>query len=204
MKNYICFNGEKVELSAAQVAKIKNAISIGKVKLGDVPEGECFKIGDYEFVMLEQFGDSAAVILKDLLHSEKKFGSNNNYQGSDVDKICEDFGCEIANKIGDTNLIEHEVDLTSDDGLKDYGKITRKMSLLTADLYRRYVEILDNYEIDKWWWLATAHSTPTHEDDCWVKCVSPDGNVSSYFYYGISGVRPFCILNSDIFVSVDK
>ncbi len=201
MKNYICFNGEKVELSAAQVAKIKNAISIGQAKLGNIPEGECFKIGDYEFVVLEQFGDSAAVILKDLLHEEKKFGSNNNYRDSAVDKICEEFGREMAIKIGDANLIEHEVDLTADDGLKDYGKITRKMSLLTTELYRRYVEILDKHKIDKWWWLATAYSTPTHKDVDWVKCVSPGGNVNSFNYGLINGVRPFCILNSDIFVS---
>lgn len=201
MKNYICFNGEKVELSAAQVAKIKNAISIGQVKLGDVPEGECFKIGDYEFVVLEQLGGTSSVILKDLLHEEKKFGSNNNYQDSDVDKICEEFGSEIANKIGETNLVPHMVDLTSDDGLKDYGEIKRKMSLLTTELYRRYVEILDKHKIDKWWWLATAYSTPTHEEVDWVKCVSPGGDFGSFNFINIYGVRPFCILNSDIFVS---
>lgn len=201
MKNYICFNGEKVELSAAQVAKIKNAISIGQEMLGNVPEGECFKIGDYEFIVLEQLGGTSAVILKNLLYDKKQFGSNNNYQGSDVDKICEEFGCEIGNKIGETNLVPHMVDLASDDGLKDYGEIKRKMSLLTTELYRKYVEILDKHKIDKWWWLATAYSTPAHEDADWVKCVSPVGFIYYFNYCYYYGVRPFCILNSDIFVS---
>jgi hypothetical protein len=94
------------------------------------------------------------------------------------------------------------VDLTSDDGLKDYGKIRRRASLLTADLYRRYVEILDKHKIDKWWWLATPHSTARHENASWVKCVAPSGYFGSDNYCGGGcGVRPFCILKSNIFVS---
>lgn len=201
MKDYICFNGEKVELSAAQVAKIKNAIGLKQTKLKSVPVGDCFKVGEHEFIVLEQSGDTVAVILKNLLYDEKQFGSNNNFENSDVDKICEAFGREIANVIGDKNIIEHTVDLTSDDGLKDYGKIKRKMSLLTTELYRRYVEVLDKEKLDAWWWLATAHSTPAHENSTWVKCVSPGGNINDGDCNGNSGVRPFCILNSDIFVS---
>ena len=204
MKNYICFNGEKVELSAAQVAKIKNAIGLGQTKLKSVPVGECFKIGEHEFIVLEQSGDTVAVILKNLLYDEKQFGKNNNFENSDVDKICEKFGREIANVIGKENLVEHTVDLTSDDGLKDYGKIKRKMSLFTAELYRRYVEILDKYKIDKWWWIATAFSTPTHGTSTWIKCVSPDGSVDLNDCDDVIGVRPFCILNSDIFVSIKE
>ena len=103
--------------------------------------------------------------------------------------------------MGAENLIGHTVDLTADDGLKCYGSVTRKMSLLTAEQYRKYVYLIDEHKLDKWWWLATAWSTPKHDDTSWIKCVSPRGNI----YYGIydrnSGVRPFCILKSNIFVS---
>ena len=201
MKNYICLNGQKIELSDAQVAEMQKSLGIGQVKLKDIPVGEPFKIGNYEFVVLEHSKETAAVIMKELLHKEQQFGKNNNFENSYVDEICGKFGREIADIIGDNNLIEHTVDLTSDDGLKDYGKIRRKMSLLTANLYRRYVEVLDKHKIDAWWWLSTAYSTPSHENASWVKCVSPDGNI----YYGVCdnnfGVRPFCILNSNIFVS---
>lgn len=201
MKNYICLNGIKTELSASQVAEIKNSLQIEQIKLKDIPVGETFNVGNYEFVALEQSNDTAAVIMKELLHNEEQFGKNNNFADSNVDALCEKFGKEIAGIVGENNLIEHTVDLTSDDGLKDYGRIKRKMSLLTAELYRRYVEALDKHKIDAWWWLSTAHSTPTHENASWVKCVSPVGRIGrgSYYYYG--GVRPFCILNSNIFVS---
>lgn len=201
MKNYICLNGQNIELSDAQVAEMQKSLSIGQVKLKDIPVGEPFKIGNYEFVVLEHSKETAAVIMRELLHKEQQFGKNNNFENSYVDEICGKFGKEIADIIGESNLIEHTVDLTSDDGLKDYGSIKRKMSLLTANLYRRYVETLDKHKIDAWWWLCTAYSTPTHEHTSWVKCVSPDGYFNCDYYCNDSGVRPFCILNSNIFVS---
>ena len=201
MKNYISLNGKKIELTAEQVAEMQKSLGIGQVKLKDIPVGEPFKIGDYELVVLEHSKETTAVILKGLLHEEEQFGKTNNFENSNADKLCQEFGKKLSAIIGEENLIEHTVDLTSDDGLKDYGSIKRKMSLLTANLYRRYVEILDKHKVKAWWWLATAHSTPTHDSSSWVKCVSPGGGISLIIYdYGL-GVRPFCILNSNIFVS---
>lgn len=201
MKNYICLNGQNIELSDAQVAEIQKSLGIGQVKLKDIPVGEPFKIGNYEFVVLEHSKETTAVIMRELLHKEKQFGKNNNFENSYIDEICRKFGCEIADIVGEKNLIEHTVDLTSDDGLKDYGKIRRKMSLLTANLYRRYVEVLDKHKIKAWWWLCTAYSTPSHEHTSWIKCVSPVGFINNNGYVNDNGVRPFCILNSNIFVS---
>ena len=201
MKNYICLGGQSIELSDAQAQEMKKSLGIGEVKLKDVPVGEPFKIGGYEFVVLEHSGGTAAVIMRGLLHKEKQFGKNNNYENSYADDLCNELEMKIAYIIGERNLIEHTVDLTSDDGLKDYGKIKRKMSLLTTELYRRYVGILDKHKIDEWWWLATAYSTPTHENGSWVKCVSPHGCMYDSVYVNNIGVRPFCILNSDVFVS---
>ena len=201
MKNYISLNGTKIELTAEQVAEMQKSLGIGQVKLKDIPVGEPFKIGDYELVVLEHSEETTAVILKELLHKDKQFGKNNNFENSNADKLCQEFGKKLSAIIGEENLIEHTVDLTSDDGLKDYGSIKRKMSLLTANLYRRYVEILDKHKIKAWWWLATAHSTPTHDSSSWVKCVSPVGDTNSLNYDFNFGVRPFCILNSNIFVS---
>ncbi len=201
MKNYIKINNQKIELTDEQVREIQQSFGIEQIRLSDIPVGETFKVGKYEFIVLEHAKDTTAVILKDLLYENKKFGKDNNYKNSDVDVLCNDFANEISEIIGKDNLIEHTVDLTSDDGLKDYGKIKRIMSLLTTDLYRRYVEILDKYNVNKWWWLATAFSIPKHDPDNWVKCVSPSGYINNNFYDNYIGVRPFCILNSNIFVS---
>lgn len=201
MKHFIQVFGRKIELTDEQAKALQEQYAPPSVKLAEVPVGETFLIGSHEFFVLEQFGDSAAVISKGLLHDRMEFGENNNFDGSDADKACGKFFDEIAEIIGTENVEEHTVDLTSDDGLKDYGSVQRKMSLLTADLYRKYVEVLDRYEIGRWWWLATPHSTKRHESDSWVKCVSPSGNLFNGNYRAGNGVRPFCILKSSIFVS---
>ena len=187
-----------------QVKQIQNSFGITNTKLSNIAVGKTFKIGDYEFIVLEHAKETTAVILKNLLFENKEFGKNNNYQGSYVDNLCNDFAKEVSKIVGKDNLIEHTIDLTSDDGLKDYGKVKRFASLLTTDLYRRYVEILDKHKINKWWWLATPYSTPTHEDSAWIKCVTPYGILGNYGYIGNIGVRPFCIFNSDIFISCEE
>jgi hypothetical protein len=181
-------------------AKCGDNIETG-VKLADVPVGETFEIGDHEFIVLEHSGDTTAVILKNLL-PDQAFGESNNYNGSDVDATCNKFADELERAIGKDNLCLHTVDLTSDDGLKDYGSVERKASLLTCETYRRFVSILDKHKVDAWWWLATAYSTPAHGFARAVKSVAPSGYIYyDYFNFGIVGVRPFCILKSHIFVS---
>ena len=201
MKNYLMLNGKQIDLTEEQIAEIKKSFGIGDVRLSEVAEGETFKIGEYEFVLLELSGDTAAVILKDVLYKEKQFGKNNNYDGSDVDKLCIEFGEKIEALVGKGNLVEHTIDLTADDGLKCYGSIKRKMSLITAQMYRKYVYTLDKYPVKLWWWLATAFSTAKHDDTTWVKSVSPRGYISNGDFSNVNGVRPFCILKSNIFVS---
>ena len=202
MKHFIQVFGRQIELTEEQAKALHEQYAPPSVKLAEVQAGETFLIGPHEFVVLEQFEDSAAVILKGLLHEGMLFGKNNNFDGSDADKACGKFADELAEIIDADNLLEHTVDLTSDDGLRDYGTIQRKMSLLTADLYRKYVEILDQYKLGRWWWLATPYSTKRHDNESWVKCVSPSGYLSRVRYNsGNGGVRPFCILKSHIFVS---
>ena len=202
--NYIMLNGTKINLTDEQVEEIKRTFSVNQIKLSDIAEGETFKVGNYEFVVLEHLEGKTAVILKDLLETNMKFGETNNFadEGCTVRKRLEEFASELEGLVGKDNLITHDIDLTADDGLKDYGTTTAKVSLLTCNLYRKYVEILDNYKVKKWWWLVTPFSTPKHDPDNWVKAVAPSGFVDydcTYISYG--GVRPFCIFNSNIFVS---
>lgn len=201
MKNFISINGKKTELTEEQVQQIKASFGFNSVRLSSVDVGETVKIGDYELIVLEQSGDTTALICKDFVET-CTFGNSNNYDGSKVDKLCNKFATNLAKIIGEDNVIQHTVDLTADDGLKDYGSVKRFASLLTTDLYRRYVYTLDKFKPDDWWWLATPYSTPTHGYESAVKCVSPSGYVGGgNYHYFVRGVRPFCILNSNIFVS---
>ena len=203
MKNFIQINGKKIDLTEEQVQKIVGELEIDRKKscLAEIEPGKTFKIGNTEFVVLAQCGEMTEVITKSVLE-KMYFGTKNNLNGSKVDRYCKEFAETLINQIGEENLVEHVVDLTSDDGLKDYGYEFRKVSLLTANQYREYVDILDLHKPDCWWWLATPFSTPRHENDAWIKCVSPAGNISYDSYnFGNYGVRPFCILKSSIFVS---
>ena len=140
MDNYISINNQRINLTDEQVEKIKDSfkISVCGMKLADVSAGETAKIGDHEMIVLEHTGDTTLLLLKGLLKEDQEFGTNNNYNGSYVDEICQEFAKEIAAIVGESNIILHDVDLTSDDGLKDYGTIQRYASLLTTDQARRY------------------------------------------------------------------
>ena len=202
MKNYISINGRQIELTDEQVKRFESDLNLPKLTLADIPVGKTFRIGGHEFIVLEHMGDTTAVIRSELLPERSEFGENNNYDGSKPDLICRQLGDEISKIIGAENIIEHTVDLTSNDGLKDYGTVSRKCSLISADQYRRYVDLLDRYKPDSWWWLATPFSTKRHGNDKWILCVSPSGCIcSDSCCYDDVGVRPFCIFKSSIFIS---
>ena len=199
MKNYICIDGKKAELTKEQLEKLGICT---KPTIYLEENGEIAHIGDYEFIVLNDKNDGynyKKLLLKDSLQ-ESRFGEDNNdYRESKVKEILDKFAKTIEDIIGKDNLITHKVDLTADDGLKNYGTINAKMSLLTAQMYRENVYTIDKYKLKKWWWLVTPYSTPTHEDSTWVKCVSPCGDVYYYGYFNVDGVRPFCIVKSCIF-----
>ena len=195
MKNYIDINGTRIDLTEEQVRQIADAYVQSQYLLADVPVGAWVPIGEYEMVVLQQLDGQTALILKDLYCEETEFAAHdNNYNGSDVDVACCEFGCKLAEIVGQDNIVLHEVDLTSDDGLKDYGKIERRASSLTAEMYRKFVEILDEYNLGKYWWLATPYSTERHGNSRWAKCVAPSGIIGDDRYDISYGVRPFCIL----------
>ncbi len=198
MKNYICIDGKKAELTKEQLQKLGISTE-PTIELSE--DGEIAKIGEYEFIVLnkeDRYSECKKLLLKDTLQ-DSQFGSSNDYRESKIKPILENFTKEITKIIGVSNLLPHTVDLTADDGLKDYGTISAKMSLLTAQMYRENVYTIDKYKIEKWWWLVTPYSTTTHDDNSWVKCVSPIGFVGIGNYFKNYGVRPFCIVKSYIF-----
>lgn len=205
MQNFISVDGQKIDLTKEQMEKAVAAlgIQIQRKTLAEAAVGETVKIGGFEMVVLEQNGTETSLILKGIYGKDTTFGENNNYVGSNADKRCQEFEKELAERVGEDNIVLHTVDLTANDGLKCYGTTERKVSCLTADRYRKFVDILDTVNPNKWWWLATPWSTARHDSETCVLCVAPSGNFFHFYiyYYGALGVRPFCILKSTIFVS---
>ena len=150
--------------------------------------------------MLKQFDNgTTAVIQKDFWTYARFDEETNNFARSELFKyLNENYYKELADEIGAENIVEHKVDLIMDTGHKDYGTVKANISILTADLYRKYVEILDRNNPNACWWLATADS---RQFKYCIRYVSSDGALGYDYCRSRCGVRPFCILNSNICVS---
>ena len=172
-------------------------------KLAEIKNGETFKLGDVVFIKFTDKDGATTAVTKDIVFYSD-FGKNNNLANMKIIKRLEkEFLPNIIAAVGEENILDIETDLTTLDGLKTFGTITSKVSLPTLDFYRENVEIFDKYKLNDWYWLATALSALPHYDSSLVLCVAPSGRVNyGYGYSGYDGgVRPFCILNSNIFVS---
>lgn len=199
MKNYLCINGKKTELTAEQM-KLLGIVEEPAISMSE--DGKLVKIGEYEFTVLKKNDETVELLLKGTLGEDTEFGSTCDFKTSKVKKILDKFALEIEGLVGKDNLVEHIVDLTALDGLKDYGSVNAKMSLLTLAQAQEYVETLDEHKYDGWWWLATPWSTAKHGYTNGVMCVAPSGFLYNYNgSYCDNGVRPFCVLKSNIFVS---
>lgn len=110
----------------------------------------------------------------------------------------------LEDAFGEGAVAEQFIDLTSNDGLKDYGNVKTKVGLLTEEEYRQHRDILPPLGDEGWWWLATPYSTERAGYPSLVRSVGSGGTLISYVaYYGGVGVRPALYLKSDISVSLD-
>ena len=166
--------------------------------------GGTVDIADIEWIVLDKDEEGNVLCLaRDFVYKNTQFDSNsNNYANSDIrETLNDDFLKKITKKIGKDALLDIEIDLTSNDGLDDYGSVTDKIGLLTTDMYRKYNRIIEKYKVNDWWWLATPWSTPHRDYSSCVCCVNDVGTLSNGNCGNGGGVRPFCIFSSSIFKS---
>jgi hypothetical protein len=188
-------------------SNIEALLGLNKTELSKVTIGSVIKsLTDIEYIVLEHYENGTTrVIRKDLLVDKLKFDDeSNNFGSSSINRYLngEYLKKEVIPGFGESNIIDHEIDLLSLDGLDDYGNVSVKVGLLTIDDYRKYRKNCLKDNKDSWWWLSTPDSTPSGYGDYCVRCVR-DGGFVGYLGYGLNlGVRPVLILNSDIFVSL--
>lgn len=174
-----------------------------KVMLKDIPVGGKFNTGIGRFIVLEQKEDSTAVITEDLYREDVKFDDDcTDYKKSELRELCEgEILNEFSDEFGEENICTNEAGLVTVDGQEVFGKLLTKVRPLTFDEAREYNDLLVNKDLPDWYWTCTPWSTKERGWEYSVAFVSPSGVVSSDYYIGSSGVRPFCILKSNIFVS---
>lgn len=171
------------------------------MKNSKIEIGTTKNIGGEEFIILDILENGVLCLSRNFAYENTPFDNNsNNYANSAIRKTLNtEYLKKISDVVGEENIIETEIDLTSDDGLDDYGKVTDKVGLLTADMYRKYNRIIEKYPVSDWWWLATAWSTPYRGYTYAVRCVCNFGALNIARCNGSFGVRPFLIFSSSIF-----
>lgn len=192
-----------IDLNPEQLAALTCS---NKVELSTLKPGDEFKLGDEVFIVMEHTDKGTRVISKEFAYEEVKFGDNSNWNTSPIRRMLNnEYFKKIAAIIGENNIISMDRDLTSLDGLDDYGTCTDKISLLTATEYAKYHKILglkSNYP--DWWWLITPASTPSNNYARGV-CYVYSCGILDWCGCGFTiGVRPFLNLESSISVLLNK
>ena len=108
---------------------------------------------------------------------------------------------EFVAEFGEDNICENEAGLVTVDCQEVFGKLLTKVRPVTFDEGRKYNELLVNKELPDWYWTCTSWSTAERDWPYSVAVVSPSGNFDDFSYRYGCGVRPLCILKSNIFVS---
>ena len=193
------------ELDTAKelVRMLEEKENASKVQLSTLNTGDVFKIGEHDFIVLEQKQEQTMVISKGFMAEDKRFdGDSRDYNKSSLKNLIESsIQPIIENAVGTDNIIEHEVDLTSIDMQNEFGNCRCKVRPITFDEARKYNDLLVNKDLEDLWWTCTPWSTKDRGYSYSMAVVSSSGNIFDYDCYDYYGVRPFCILKSNIFVS---
>lgn len=155
------------------------------------------RLSNYEFIILEQEKNCSMLLLKDFWQKRKFDNYSNNYAQSKIrEDLKVEFLLELEKLVGPENIVPMEIDLTSENGHNDYGKVIDKVGLLTGRQYRKYSHIIEKFPVDDWWWLAIPTSTKQHGYYNAVCCVSNTHNDDELFYFNtcnnVLGIRPTC------------
>lgn len=176
-----------------------------KIALKNAARGTAFDYAGQSWILLENDDGRALCLSKDIIETRAfDEGNCNNFAVASSNKYLN--GPYLDNLVdacnGSNAFLESELDLTTDDGLKDYGTCTVTIFSLTVDQYRRNRDVIPL--VDDWYWLSTAYSTAANGYEHSARLVWDDGTLNwDYAYYGSSGLRPACYLDSDLLIPVD-
>lgn len=180
------------------------------ITLNQVRCGEHFMLGGIEFVKLDDDKGASFVVAADITGKECPFESSNakrddhnNFVGSHIQKVVEAFLLDHPeiNKA----VVDRPINLTSMDGMTDYGCPVVHGRILTSDEYRKYRAFIPL--ASDWYWLATPWTTlrsPYSGHDYYTYLVRTDGTRDyRIVFYANYCPRPALYLGSSISVSVE-
>lgn len=170
----------------------------------DYIQGEHFVYGKKNCIVLEHMDDGTlCMVLDEDFKSE--FGETNNFAESKLRKKLNGEYLDEWVKCGadKEDFVLMEVDLTANDGLKDYGTCECFLAPRTCDQHRKYRYLIPNPK-GNWEWTATAYSTKANGYSIKEYQVTGDGSLSVGTGVIVAyGVRPLFKLNSESLVECE-
>lgn len=192
-----------------QITELSNKVAVleGNVKakarktFTNLKVGDTFELAGLTWKILDIIAEGY-MCLADKLTDKMMFDKNSNdwVKSQLREYLNTEFVEEIANEVGEENIISFNRNLLSLDGQTEYGECEDKVSLLTVDEYRKYRKLIPNTD-DYWWWLISPWSTACNDWSTSVAVVSSSGGISRNCCISSGGVRPVCIFSPSIFES---
>lgn len=196
-----------MEMLQNQIDELKEEIKTLKANntkklLTELSIGDEFRLARATWKILD-ITDTGYMCLAEPMDNKRFDSDDNNWKTSNLRSyLNKEFLEKIEEEIGKGNVLEFERNLLSLDGQTEYGTCVDKVSLLTVDEYKKYRKYIPN--ANKYWWLITPDSTSCNNQSVVVTVITCSGNVYGECYGSSSGVRPLCVLNSNIFVSKEE
>nr|DAD58396.1 MAG TPA: hypothetical protein [Caudoviricetes sp.] len=174
-----------------------------RVRLSELNPGDIFQTtGKRKYKVLEQCAEYTRIISLGFVKENVKFDDGTtDYNKSSLKKLCDTEILEdFEEEFGEENIETEISDLITVDGQK-IGVVKCKVRPLTFDEARKYTELTPNNELDDSYWTCSAWSTAERGWRYALAVVSPSGLIFSLNFDDSHGVRPVCILKSNLFVS---
>ena len=170
----------------------------------DYIQGERFVYGKKNCMVLEHMDDGTLCMVLDE-DFESMFGETNNFSESELrKKLNVEYLDEWVKDGADrASFVIMQVDLTANDGLKDYGTCECFLAPRTCGQHRKYRYLIPNPK-GNWEWTATAYSTKNNGCSYIAHQVTSIGGLGyTANVYGAYGVRPLLKLNSESLVECE-
>lgn len=169
----------------------------------DYLQGERFVYGKKNCMVLEHMDDGTLCMVLDE-DFESKFGETNNFAESKLrEKLNGDYLDEwVKDGAAKEALALMQVDLTANDGLKDYGTCECFLAPRTCDQHRKYRYLIPSPKKDREW-TATAYSTKENGYSNLAYQATGTGALSNSNVNSACGARPLFKLNSESLVECE-
>lgn len=157
--------------------------------------GEIFSYNGVSFVALGIEQGGLLAIVAEPLEEEMAYDEQrcNDWRKSSLRKY---LNGDYLEELGKEHLLPFTSDLTSDDGMKDYGTSEDFVFLLSDNLYRKYRAFVPSYGV--WWWTITPYSClPSYAN--YERIVHTGGSLNGDDAVYANAVAPACLFNPKFF-----